>query len=88
MTNFGSRGKWGWLSYIDKNGDFVIEYDSPREGRECYHGKFLGINTPCLSGIKEEDIKQYNEIVKYFNELVGDSNIKSKLGGYNNGNHV
>ena len=43
---------------------------------ESYHGKFLDINTPCLLEIKEEDIKQYNEIVKYFNELAGDSKYK------------
>ena len=76
MTNFESRDKQGWFSYIGKNGDFVIEYNSPYEGWESYHGKFLGINTPCLLEIKEEDIKQYNEIVKYFNELAGNSKYK------------
>ena len=63
----GNDGKWGWFSFVE-NGDLVIGTDFPHEGGELYRGKYRGDDTPHILSLKRENIRQYNRIVKYFNE--------------------
>lgn len=66
----GSHFDYGYYAFIDNNGQFVIGEERGREGGELYRGNYKGENTPWLRDIKEENIKLYNDIVKYFKEHV------------------
>jgi hypothetical protein len=65
----GSYG-YGYYAFVDSNGQFVIGEERGREGGELYRGEYKGENTPWLSDIKKENIRLYNDIVKYFKEHV------------------
>lgn len=62
---FAGAEEWGYYSYFE-NGELVIEYHAPREGGELYRGKYMGEQTPYLSDIKMENVRMYNDIVKFF----------------------
>lgn len=66
----GSHFDFGYYAFIDTNGQFVIGDERGREGGELYRGNYKGENTPWLNSIKEENIKLYNNIVKYFKENI------------------
>ena len=49
-----------------QNGVFVIGYCTYRSGDILYRGEYKGADTPFLNNIKLENLKMYNNIVKYF----------------------
>ena len=67
IHSFSNGNGWGWFSYV-KDGNFVIGHSTPHEGGELYRGKYMGDDTPYLLAIKKDDFKQYNRIVKYFED--------------------
>lgn len=64
----GSHFDFGYYAFVDRNGQFVIGEERGREGGELYRGEYKGEITPYLNSVKNENIKLYNSIVKYFNE--------------------
>ena len=57
----------GFYACIENN-ELVIGEDRWREGGVLYRGEYRGENTPYLNEIKNENVKLYNSIVKYFKE--------------------
>lgn len=66
----GSNFKFGYYAFVDSNGQFVIGEERGREGGELYRGEYKGSNTPWLNDVKKENVRLYNDIVKYFKEYV------------------
>lgn len=64
----GSHFDFGYYAFVDRNGQFVIGEERGREGGELYRGEYKGENTPYLYRVKNENVKLYNSIVKYFKE--------------------
>ena len=62
---FAGADEYGYYSWYE-NGEILIGYHAPREGGTLYHGKWNGENTPYLNDIKKENIRMYNDIVKFF----------------------
>ena len=62
---FAGAGEWGYYSWYE-NGEIVIEYHAPREGGELYRGEYKGEQTPYLNEIKKENVRMYNDIIKFF----------------------
>ena len=60
----GFKG-YGYYSFVE-NDDFVIGEERWREGGELYRGEYMGINTPYMNDIKNENLKMYNSIIKYY----------------------
>lgn len=67
IHSFSNGNGYGWFSYV-KDANLVIVESTPHEGGELYRGKYMGDNTPYLLAIKKDDPKQYNRIVKYFED--------------------
>lgn len=64
---FAGTKTYGWYAYVEDH-ELVIGENHPREGGELYRGEYLGDSTPYLCDIKEENVKLYNSITKYFAE--------------------
>lgn len=71
-TFSGSHFDYGFYAWIEDNGEFVIGDERGREGGILYRGEYKGKSTPYLNEIKKENIKLYNNIVRYFNEHTND----------------
>lgn len=59
----------GFYAYMENN-KLVIGEERWREGGVLYRGEYKGESTPYLRDIKEENVKLYNSIVKYFKERI------------------
>ena len=64
-TFAGSGDGWGYDAYFE-NGQLTIEHWAPREGGVVYRGEWKGEATPYLSDIKSENVRMYNDIIKFF----------------------
>lgn len=76
IHSFGG-GNWGYFSYVE-DGNLVIGASYPHEGGELYRGKYMGDDTPHILSLKMDDVKQYNRIVKYFNEIKEDAVVENR----------
>lgn len=68
----GSYFDHGFYAWIEDNGELVIGEERGREGGILYRGEYKGKSTPWMNEIKKENIKLYNNIVRYFNEHEND----------------
>lgn len=66
----GSNFDCGYYSFISTDGQFVIGEERGREGGILYLGEYRGDHTPRLSGIKVENPRLYNDIIRYYKEHV------------------
>lgn len=68
----GSNFNCGYYAFVESNGQFVIGEERGREGGELYRGEYKGEKTPWMHEVKKENVKLYNNIVRYFNEHIND----------------
>lgn len=66
---FGHQEPYGYYAYVE-GGVLVIGENWPREGGDLYAGEYLGEKTPYLNELKNEALRIYNKIVKYFETEV------------------
>ena len=66
--SFSQLYGYGYYAFVDNNGLLVIGEERGREGGELYRGEYKGEKTPWLNDIKEENVRLYNSIVRYFRE--------------------
>lgn len=61
----------GFYAY-NENNKLVIGESRWHEGGVLYRGEYIGENTPYLNDIKKENVKLYNNIVRYYKECEND----------------
>jgi len=69
---FSGSNAYGFYAYIEGE-EFIIGMQRSKNSEVLYRGEYKGDNTPYLDKIKENNIKLYNNIVRYFKDHTRDS---------------